>query len=103
MSQRFQFSLARSLISVALLFVASIPHRKALSVLPSVAAWPVAISERCFYAAALWEAAFSVCLALAVGVMAKRTVSFLIGAVIAVLPVLLILRSVYYYYFGWKP
>ena len=103
MPRRFQFSLARSLITVALLCVAFALCRQSLSAFPCPvfrsavvvqAIYNPTILETDLYAAAVLDAAFGVCLALAVGVMARRTLPFLAASVIAVLPTLWLMWSV---------
>jgi len=102
MPRRFQLSLARSLIAVALLCAGFACHRQALPPgyrfpwrpAPAQVIYNSTIWEPVY--AAPWEAAFGVCLALAAGVMAKRTVPFVAGAIMAVLPLLWFIRGLYY-------
>ena len=117
MSRRFQFSLARSLIALGLLCIALVCYRqeKAASPTPAQSSVPpvtvrhghgvhiidhrVSYEPSLFgvspYRASLWDAALGVCLALAVGVLVKRTPSFFAAAIIALLPVLWLMRTYY--------
>lgn len=121
MTRRFQFSLARALIALTLLCAALGLHRHAMTILSAYRSntrglidyrspvrvttqWAYnprgttqtiynpSILERHPFATAASEMACGVCLALAVGVMARRTLSFLAGAVVAMLPMLWILQ-----------
>jgi putative Mn2+ efflux pump MntP len=64
--------LARTLVAIGLLCMAFAIHRQTYSAH--------------IYVATILEAAFGICLSAAVGVVARRTVAFCVGAVIAVIP-----------------
>jgi hypothetical protein len=103
MSRWFHFSATRTLVAGAILCVGFAFHFQARPAYPAPHAGVVVEQSydqaiwdsSAYYVAAVWEAAFGVCLALAVGVMSRRTWSSLVAAIIAVLPALWLMRSIY--------
>jgi di/tricarboxylate transporter len=72
---RFQFSLRRSLIAVALVCVGLGLHRQAGQ------------SDE-LYDVIFWDGAFGICLSVAIGVMVQRTFLSFLAAVIAFVPMM---------------